>query len=137
MMNHQTLLGTGILRTFANGVAHFIVSAVPGKLYGFSTTSANAAAVYAQLFDATTLAGAESGGTWTTPPFYQAPAPGALNASGAGAEIMFDPPLVLQNGLVILLSTSSTAYAADGSPVIISASFVPDNPSTLGSTVPA
>jgi hypothetical protein len=136
MVNYQTLLGTGITRTFINGNAVLVVSAGPGKLYGVCSLTTNSSPVYLQVFDAPTQAAAESGGTWVgAGPIDQIAAQNT--AASVGSEIMFDPPVSLATGLVLLLSTSATAYAADPDAACISCSFVPDPASTLGRMVPA
>jgi hypothetical protein len=138
MVNYQTLLGTGIARTFINGNAVLVVSAGPGKLYGLSALSTNTSPVYLQVFDAPTQALAESSGTWTgAGPIDQVQVVKSSSDTGLCPEIMFEPPISLQTGLVLLLSTSATGYTADASAATISCSFVPDPVSTLGATVPA
>ncbi len=139
MFNDQSARGSGIPITGTVNAATLVVSAVPGKLVSFKAASSSTAPVYVQLFDAATLAGAEGSGTWVGTPFYQdIVTVGSTAAQGASEPMVTLPyPVPLANGLVMLLSTSHTAYAADSVPVFLGAQFVPDIPSKLGSAGPA
>ena len=139
MFNRQSAQSSGVSITGIVNSATLVVSAVPGKLLSFKAASAGTGAVYVQLFDTDTVAHAQNSGTWTVTPFYQdVVTVGSTTTSGEpGAIVALPYPVPVNTGLVMLLSTSHTAYAADSAPVFLGAQFVPDIPSKLGSAGPA
>lgn len=132
MINRQTLDSAGVTRTFINGSATLVASALPGKLYDMNVTSTGTVTIFAQLYDAPTVAAAESAGVWVgNGPIIQYPVHESATLSPA-TQLRFDPPIALNAGCVVLVSTSATGFVADTGTANISVSFVPDYPSTLG-----
>jgi hypothetical protein len=122
MLNYDSKRASGVAMTSAYGAATLAIAGA-GKILAVSGMSSNTVPVWLQVFD---LAVAASDGAWATPPLFQCPVVNAVISPGDNAPTNFNLPLPVQNGVVLVLSTSATAQTSDTHPLALSVQFVPD-----------